>query len=103
MCSTKRLALALLAALPAAGCVSPGAQTPANFGLALQQDLAAQIVEPQGPTGPAPPGDGRRSALAMGRYQAAATTPPAAAASDVGKAAAAPTAPGAGLGGQGAR
>ena len=62
-----------IAALATAGLLLSGCATGAplsqDFGVGLKQDLAAQIVEPEGSRGPPPTADGVRVGLAQSRYQ----------------------------------
>jgi hypothetical protein len=49
-----------------------------DFGVAVNQDIAAQIADPDATAkeGPPPPSNGARAALAMTRYQHDAVIPP---------------------------
>ena len=63
--------VALLPILLLGGCAQPELDMSPDFGVALRQDLAAQIADPDAHyTGiPAPGADGARAALAQTRYQ----------------------------------
>jgi type IV pilus biogenesis protein CpaD/CtpE len=80
-------ALALGSGLSLSGCVQE--KLSPDFGVALRQDIAAQIADPDAHyTGTAAPGsDGSRAALAQDRYQKGTVIQPASAkASTVGAA-----------------
>jgi hypothetical protein len=79
MSLTKLLIPALLA-LGLAGCVESRAHLGSDFGVALNQDRAAQIADPDARYPQEVVSDGARVGLAMERYRTGKTIPP----SDVG-------------------
>ena len=63
-------ATVLLAGLAVAACNTPADTPPAEFGEAVHNNMAAQIIDPQPPESMAlPPADGNRRALMISRYQ----------------------------------
>ena len=95
------LGLALAASAGLSGCVVSQIHQSPDFGVAVSQDVVAQITDPdrQYPATP-PPSNGARATLAQGRYRTGTTISPVATASDIGVAgSAAPpaAAPGAGV------
>jgi hypothetical protein len=79
------LGLALATAAGLSGCLVSQIHQRRDFGVAVSQDVVAQITDPdrQYPATP-PPSSGARATLAQGRYRTGTTIPPAATASDVG-------------------
>jgi len=74
------------ATLLISGCAQGVDKISPDFGVALKQDLAAQIAYPEGAPATEPvPADGVRSAAAMTRYQEGRVIAPSASASEVGQ------------------
>ncbi len=76
-----KTALVAIAVIAAGGLLSACAQTQLrldpNFGEAVNQDLAAQIANPDPAwKGPPPPSSGDRAALAQKRYETNTVIPP---------------------------
>ena len=82
------------------GCLVSQVHQRQDFGVAVSQDVVAQIADPDHryPATP-PPSNGARAVLAQGRYRTGTTIPPVATASTIGatESPAAPAAPGAGV------
>jgi type IV pilus biogenesis protein CpaD/CtpE len=76
-----RIAVAALVLAGLSGCVESRLRQSDDFGVAVRQDVAAQIADPdaQYRGNPAPASDGERAALATSRYGHDDVTPPAAA------------------------
>lgn len=98
MRSTLFLCAALVAAAGLSGCVVSQMHQSRDFGVAVSQDVVAQITDPDRRyAGPPPPSSGARATLAQGRYRTGTTIQPTATASEIGTAqgaAPAPAAPG---------
>ncbi len=78
------ITVGLGAALALSGCVQT--HLGQDFGVAIHQDIAAQVADPDAHYvgSPAPGSDGSRVALAQDRYQKGKVTPPVATASTIG-------------------
>jgi hypothetical protein len=90
------LGFAIIAAAGVSGCVVSQPRISNDFGVAVRQDVVAQIADPDPRyPGPPPPSSGSRAALAQFRYRTGQVIPPVATASDIGveAAAGAPPAP----------
>jgi hypothetical protein len=75
------IAVAALLLSGLGGCVESRLRQSNDFGVAVRQDVAAQIADPdaQYRGNPAPASDGERAAVATTRYSHDAVTPPVAA------------------------
>jgi hypothetical protein len=88
------LGLAVTAAAGLSGCVVSQPHLSDSYGVAVSQDVVAQITDPDHVYPAArPPTNGARMLLAQKRYRTGTTIPPIATASDVGVEQAAPIAP----------
>jgi type IV pilus biogenesis protein CpaD/CtpE len=73
----KLQATIVLAGLAVAGCNTPADTPLPEFGDAVRNNMAAQIIDPQPPENmQLPPSDGVRRALMISRYQADKVEPP---------------------------
>ena len=96
MTSAKTAATLAILGLGLSGCVESRQHLSDDFGAAIQQDLAAQVADPDAryKAVVAPGSDGGRVALAQQRYREGKVIEPVAAASKIGaETAAAPTSP----------
>lgn len=90
------LSVALIVVLGAwvvSGCVQAQHHLSADFGLAVRQDAAAQVADPDAVYKARPPANGARVGLAMDRYQTGKVTEPQATSTKIGPALGAPTGP----------
>jgi type IV pilus biogenesis protein CpaD/CtpE len=99
MLTNPKILLAAAAFGALGGCAVSQVHVGQDFGVALRQDVVAQIADPQAKYrgDPAPGSNGERVGLAQERYRTGTVIPPTATASSIG-ASEAPPAPGAGVG-----
>jgi type IV pilus biogenesis protein CpaD/CtpE len=73
-----RPAAVIGAALALSGCIESTLRIEPDFGVAVRQDAAAQIADPDAHYSgrPAPASDGSRTAIAQTRYRTDKVTPP---------------------------
>ena len=76
MSPTKTILIPAILALALAGCANKPAHLGSDFGLAVNQNVVAQIADPDARYPQEVVSDGARAALAMERYRTGKTIPP---------------------------